>query len=333
VLFFGSGFENVFWAFQISSVATVAAGLWMVWLLEGPPSAARAGAVTLLLVLSLATSGLALIFLVIVALTVAMRPAWRRFMPALLVPVVAYLAWFVAIGVSGITVLRNPFSMDQLLQVPWFVAEGVENSIGALTGLGPVLSGLVLVGLVLALLEAIVRGHVVPVPTIALSFGLMFQYALVALTRAGVTFGQSDYTRYTYLGGILALLAIAAMAGSMPLPAAPARRRAVFVGATLVLEVALIFNVQLLLAGRDFFLIRAQFTRALIAESLISTPADGVDPTRSLVIVPSPDSLRRIEPRYGLPLTDSLAADAVEPPPPWIVRLADLRLRGYPVGP
>jgi hypothetical protein len=333
VLFFGSGFENVFWAFQISSVATVAAGLWMVWLLEGPPSAARAGAVTLLLVLSLATSGLALIFLVIVALTVAMRPAWRRFMPALLVPVVAYLAWFVAIGVSGITVLRNPFSMDQLLQVPWFVAEGVENSIGALTGLGPVLSGLVLVGLVLALLEAIVRGHVVPVPTIALSFGLMFQYALVALTRAGVTFGQSDYTRYTYLGGILALLAIAAMAGSMPLPAAPARRRAVFVGATLVLEVALIFNVQLLLAGRDFFLIRAQFTRALIAESLISTRADGVDPTRSLVIVPSPDSLRRIEPRYGLPLTDSLAADAVEPPPPWIVRLADLRLRGYPVGP
>jgi hypothetical protein len=331
VLFFGSGFENLFWAFQISLVATVAAGLWMVWLLEQRPSVGRALAIVLLLVLSLATSGLALIFLVIVALTMALRPAWRRFMPWLLVPVLVYLAWYLAIGGSGI--LRNPFSMDQLLQAPWFVAEGVENSIGAVIGLGPVFSGVVLLGLLLVLLEAVVRGHRVPVPAIALSFGLMFQYALIAVTRAGITFGQSDYTRYTYLGGILALLAIASMAGSIPLPTAPVPRRAIVVGATLVLEIALVLNVQLLVAGRDFFLIRAQFTRALIGESLARTSADGVDPTRSLVIVPSPDSLRRIEARYGLPLSDSLAADAIEPAPPWILRLADLRLHGYPVGP
>jgi hypothetical protein len=333
VLFFGSGFENLFWAFQIAFVAAVAIGLWMVWLLEGPPTAKRAAAVVLLLVLGLATSGLALIFLVVVALTMLLRPPWRRFMPALLVPLLVYLAWYVAIGGTGITVLRNPFSLDQLLQAPWFVAEGVENSIGAVTGLGPLFSGIVFLGLVLGLLEALIRGHRVPVPTIALGVGLILQYALIAVTRAGVTFGQSDYTRYTYLGGILALLAIAAMAGSIPPPAAPARRRAVFLGAALVLEIALVLNVQLLVAGRDFFLVRAQFTRALIAEGLAQTTSDGVDPTRSLVVVPSPDSLRRIESRYGLPLTDSLAGDAVGPPPPWIVRLAELRVRGYPVGP
>jgi hypothetical protein len=333
VLLFGSGFENLFWAFQIASVGAVAAGLWIVWLLEQPPTTARAAAVVVLLLVGLSTSGLALIFLVIAAMIMLLRPAWRPFAAGLLVPVLVYLVWYLTVGDAGITVLRNPFSMDQVLQAPWFVAEGVENSIGAITGLGPVLSGVVIVGLLLGLLEAVVRGHRVPVPTIAFGFGLMLQYALIAVTRAGVTFGQSDYTRYTYLGGILALLAIAAMAGSLPLPAGRTRRRALFVGATLVLEVGLLLNVQLLTAGRDFFLVRAQFTRALIAESLADTPPDGVDPTRSLVIVPSPDSLRRIEARYGLPLTDSLAGDAVQPAPPWIVRLADLRLRGYPVGP
>jgi len=333
VLFFGSGFENLFWAFQIASVAAVAAGLWTVWLLQEPPTAARAGAVVLLLVLSLATSGLALIFLVIVTLTMLQRPAWRPYAPGLVVPVLVYLVWYLWIGGTGISVVRNPFSLDQLLQAPWFVAEGVENSIGALTGLRPVFSGIVFVGLVLGLLEAVVRGHRVPVPTIALTFGLILQYALIAVVRAGVTVGQSGYTRYTYLGGILALLAIAAMAGSIPLPAAPVRRRALFVGATLVLEVALVFNLQLLVAGRDFFLVRAQFTRALISASLAETPPDGVDPSRSLVIVPSPESLRRIEAAYGLPLTDSLALDAVQPAPAWIVHLADLRLRGFGVGP
>src|SRR6266511_1526672 len=152
---------------------------------------------------------------------------------------------------------------------------------------------------------------------------------LIAVVRAGVTVGQSGYTRYTYLGGILALLGIAAMAGSIPLTGAQVRRRALFVGATLVLEVALVFNLQLLVAGRDFFLVRAQFTRALISASLAETPPDGVDPSRSLVIVPSPESLRRIEAAYGLPLTDSLALDAVQPAPAWIVHLADLRLRGF----
>ena len=333
VLFLGSGFENLYWAFQIGFVGTIAAGLWMVWLLDGPAGSRRAAAVVGLLVVSLATSGLALVFLGIAAILMLMRPDWRRFAPGLLVPLLVYAAWYVLVGNAGLAADRDPLSLERVLQAPWFVAEGLENAVGAITGVGSVLAGIVVVLLLLGLLDAVVRGHRVPAPTIALSAGLVLEYALIALTRAGVTFGQSDYTRYTYLGAILVLLAIAAMAGSLPMPSVRWRRQAIFVGATLVLELAIVLNVQLLVAGRDFFLVRAQFTRALIAEAVTHDGSDGVDLARSLVAVPSPDSLRQIGARYGLPTSDALVPGDVTQAPDWIQRLATLRFQGFPVGP
>jgi hypothetical protein len=333
ILFFGSGFENIFWAFQIGFVASVGAGLLMIWLLERPPTPGRVAAVVALLVFCLATSGLGLIFLAIGGLWMLLTSGWRRWLPTLALPVAVYLAWYLAIGHSGTGSQRNPFTIDQVVLTPGFVAEGVENSIGSITGLPPVLAGVVALGLVAGLAVAAIRRHPIPVPTIALAFGVILQYTLIGLTRAGIFAGQSDYTRYTYLGGILTLLAIGAMAGTLRAPAGPAARRLIFVAAVVILVPAAILNLQLLAAGRDLFAVRAEFTRALIADAVAPQLPPDVDPDKSLFFVPSPNALRRIEARYGMPLTDVLAPDAVPPTSPRIKRLADERFHGAEVGP
>jgi hypothetical protein len=76
------------------------------------------------------------------------------------------------------------------------------------------------------------------------------------------------------------------------------------------------FNVRLLFDGRDLFLERADLTRALITVALEPDDLPGLDRDRSLVVVPSPRSLEEIVGRYGSPLRDSLAGDAVRPIPP-----------------
>jgi hypothetical protein len=333
ILFFGSGFENIFWAFQIGFVASVGAGLLMIWLLDHSPTAGRAAAVVGLLVLSLATTGLGLVFLAIVGLWMLLNPAWRRWLPTLVLPAGIYATWYVAVGHAGTGSQRNPFTVDQLLLTPGFVAEGVEHSIGSITGLPPILAGVAALALVAGLIVAAIRRHPIPVPTIALLFGVVLQYALIGLNRAGIFAGQSDYTRYTYLGGILTLLAVGAMAGTFRVPTAPAVRRVILLAAVVVLVPAAILNVRLLGAGRDLFAVRAEFTRALIADAVATPLPPDVDPDKSLFFVPSPNALKRIEAGYGLPLTDVLAADAIPPTSPRIKRLADERFHGAEVGP
>ena len=100
-----------------------------------------------------------------------------------------------------------------------------------------------------------------------------------------------------------------------------------------ILVPAAILNVQLLVAGRDLFAVRAEFTRALIADAIAPQLPPDVDPDKSLFFVPSPNELRRIEARYGMPLTDMLAGDAVQPPSPRVKTLADERFHGAEVGP
>jgi len=333
VLFFGSGFENLFWAFQIMFVGTIALGIWTIWLLEGPPSMRRTAAVVTLLTISLATSGLGLIFWAITGLTMLLRPGWRRWLPALALPAFVYLVWYVAVGHAGTGSQRNPFTVDQLLLTPGFVAEGVGHSIGSITGLPPILAGLLGGALLIGLVVGAIRRCPIPVPTIALTFGVILQYTLIGLSRAGIFAGQSDYTRYTYLGGILTLLAIGAMAGTLRMPTGLAARRAVLLAAVVILVPAAILNVQLLVAGRDLFAVRAEFTRALIADALAPQLPPDVDPDKSLFFVPSPNALKRIEARYGMPLTDILVPDAVPPTSPRIKRLADERFHGAEVGP
>ena len=97
------------------------------------------------------------------------------------------------------------------------------------------------------------------------------------------------------------------------------------VGLAVWATTALILNGRLLVAGRELFLARADMTRALVTVALEPLPHE-VDPTRSLVLVPSPESLRRIVAQYGDPRTDRLVPGSVRPIPPEVLAEARRRL-------
>ena len=313
-LLLGAGFENLFWGFQLGFVGSTAAGIWALAVLDWTPTRARRAGVAALLTAAVASSGIGLTFLVAVGTALMLRPAWKSSWRWMGIPVVAFSLWFVLVGHTGIGVFRQPMTLDTLAAIPGFVAGGFANAAGAVLGIGPEL-GLLAAGLaVLAAVGlALRRRSRRPVLAVACTIGLAFQYTLIAAARAGVTVDQVDYSRYTYIGALLALIALADVVGSVQLPAAPFRRL-VAIGALLaVLELGLLWNLRLLIAGRDLFAARAMTTRALVFVALDPTYVDGVARDRSLVLVPAPATLQAIVDRYGSPLTDVLVPGAVPP--------------------
>ena len=111
--------------------------------------------------------------------------------------------------------------------------------------------------------------------------------------------------------GILALIGAASLVGR---PAIPAVRRplALAVG-VVVLAFSLIWNVALLVAGRELYAERADLTRAFVTLGTTDPLPPGVDPKLSLVLVPSPVELRRVIATYGSPMTDCAGARVVPP--------------------
>jgi hypothetical protein len=82
VLFLGSGFENLFWGFQIGFVASTAIGLAALAVLEGPASGRRSAAGVGLLIAGLMSSGVGVVFVVVVGIDLLDRR--RRILSPLL---------------------------------------------------------------------------------------------------------------------------------------------------------------------------------------------------------------------------------------------------------
>jgi hypothetical protein len=311
-LLLGAGFENLFWGFQTGFVGSTAAGLWALVALDDPPTPARRIALGALLLGGLACSGIGLVFLLIAGLVLLGRPAWRMSWAAVAIPAAAFGLWFVTVGQSGVGVHRSPLGPDLVAAVPVFVIGGFANAAGSALGVGPVLGGVAAAAAVaMAAWGAVKARHDLPLVALACALGLAFQYALIAVARAGVTEGQVNYSRYTYMAALLFIVIVADVAAGMRLPRARRPRIAVAVAAVVALELSLVWNVRLLVEGRQLFAERAMMTRALVTVALDPGLADKLDADRSLVLVPSPRSLRSITVRYGSPLSDVLAPDSV----------------------
>ena len=125
VLFFGSGFENLFWGIQIGFVGATALGLGALLLLDDVPTLpgpGRAVAATGLLTVAVMTSGYGLFMLGLVGLDVLLDPRRRRWVLPLLVPAALYGLWYVTMGRSGIATYGNPFTAETLTALPGFIA-------------------------------------------------------------------------------------------------------------------------------------------------------------------------------------------------------------------
>lgn len=331
VLLFGSGFENLYWGFQTGLVGSMLLGLLALDVIDGEATTRRAAVVAGLLVLNLMSSGIGLLFFVAVGVEWLLEARWRRFVPILAAPAAAYAGWYLAFGRGGSAVFRNPFTLEALADVPPFVLRGIANAGRSITALPEALA-LVFVGGTVALAGWLAAQRRLPGRVPGLFAAILTQYTLTGLVRGNVSVGQVEYTRYTYVSGILLLLALATLAAALPVPDGWRWRRPVAVLAGAVLALALGFNLVLLAGGRALFLDRADMTRALVTAGLARPLPPETDPERSLVLVPSPVALERIADAYGDPRTDVLVPGGVRPIPPEILAEAQRRLEeGAPI--
>ena len=316
VLLFGSGFENLYWGMQIGFVGATAMGLGAMILLDpgadgSLPSRLRVSIAVGLLTLAMTTSGFGIFVLAAVGLEVlADRRRWPLMLP-LAIPAAVYLAWFVALGRSGVGFARDPFTTEALADVPRFIAEGLGDAAGSVVGVGPSIGMVVVAFVAVVAFARTVRGRTPRPRFVGVVGGIIVMYAILGLVRGGVLETAALYPRYAYLSGILFAIALAALVGRPQTPSRPAGR--VILGALggSLLVLAIVWNVRLLVLGRDVFLDRADLTRALITVALDHDLPPTVDRDADLILVPSPNSLGRIVLMYGSPLRDAY----VEPLP------------------
>jgi len=313
LLCWGSGFENLYWGFQTGFVGATALGVAALLALDRRDDRGR-WAVAILLTIGLATAGIELAFCVAVTIeTVAARRLRSMFVP-LAVPAGIYAAWFLTLGRSGIRP-TTALSSSALVDVPSSIITGFSNAAGAITGVGPTF-GIVPV-IVIAVWAAVRlwRDRCLPPRFLGCMAGIVTLYGLIGLTRSHDFAGIVDYTRYTYIAGILLLIGVGALVGPIRIPEVQSRRLLTIVPLGGLLAAALVFNARLLLDGRDLFLARAARTRALVTVAMERPLPATTDPNRTLILVPSPASLDNLLARYGSPLSDALVPDAVQPIP------------------
>lgn len=337
VLLFGSGFENLFWGIQIGFVGATALGLGALLLLDDLPTLpgrGRAVAATGLMIVAVMTSGYGLFMLGLVGLDLLLDRRRWRWVALLVIPAALYGVWYLTLGRSGIATYGNPFTPETLAALPRFIVDGMATALGAAVGGGALLGRLLSVALVAWIAWLAVKRRPIPTRALACLLAIVAEYTIVGIVRAQLEVDASLYTRYTYLSGILALIAGASLLGR---PEVPAARRPLLVAAGVgVLVFSLAWNVTLLLAGRALYAERADLTRALVTLGTTDPLPAGVDPGLSLVLVPSPVQLRDVIERYGSPMHDSLAPGAVPPvseaalaealrraqdPPDWLLAL------------
>ena len=223
VLFFGSGFENLFWGAQIGFVGATAMGLGALLLLDDVPTLpgpGRAAAATGLLIVAVMTSGYGLFMLGLVGLDVLLDPRRRKWVVPLLIPAALYGAWYVTLGRSTIATFGNPFTAETLSALPRFVVDGMATAFGSAAGGGALMGWVLILALVAWVVYLAVHRRSIPRRAIACLLAIAAEYTIVGFVRTQLEVDASLYTRYAYLSGILALIAAASLIGRPTIPVA-----------------------------------------------------------------------------------------------------------------
>jgi hypothetical protein len=332
VLFFGSGFENLFWGFQMGFLIALAIGLLCLVIADRGPTVRRAWTIAGLLVVGLMSTGIGIVLAVAIGVEWIVDRRWRRYLPILVLPAGTYLLWLVTIGRATTTARRDPLSAAALGDVPAFIADGMGDALSAITGLPQLLAVVAVAVAVTVAWRRDDRGAVAMGRVVGLAAAVASMYVLIGLVRAQTLVGAADYPRYTYISGILSLVLVGALIGRVDIPASGNPRRVAVAAASGWLTLALILNLTLLLAGRSLFLDRADMTRALVTVALDPQRPTDIDRERSLVLVPAPVVLDGLAGRLGDPRTDALVPWAVRPIPVEVLKEAHRRLiEGAPI--
>jgi hypothetical protein len=331
LLLLGSGAENLYWGFQTGFVGSVVFGAWALFFVERPTRRAPAVA-CVLLVASLASSGMGVFFLVVVAGRTLFEPALRRRALVVVPPLALYLLWFVLLGrdqVGGDRVYLEP-------SVARFAIRGVAYSTERLVGLDHVpygdLWGLAIflgLALVTGLRMARGRSHALAAGCL---LGVAAMYTLIAFgrLRADPGYDHATSSRYVYVAAFLLVLAAVDL---LPAPSTWSVRgsRAGALAATALLVVlgcATAANVDALRTERVAFQTTSDFTRAFVEVALQRGHEPWVDRTSLRGWMPSVAELERTVAEHGSPVEDELFPGVVPAPDEKTRQLALLSLVG-----
>jgi hypothetical protein len=247
ILFFGQGFQVILWPFQIAWLISLAAGIGALLMLD---RADRRGdiAASMLLAVSLASSGLGIPIAVGLAVDVLWgRRQWRDAW-IFAAPVALYALWWLAYQ-PGDLVRRN------ILAAPSFIADEAASVMSSLVGLGgqtvdraaetPLGWGRPLAIVAAAVVAWRLAGlRTIPPRVLTLLTILLSFWLLTALARAH--FANPYESRYLYVGGVLVVLLGAELARRISLP----WRTSVLLGVAVAL--AVLSNIGALRAGARF---------------------------------------------------------------------------------
>ncbi|MEJ7583563.1 MAG: hypothetical protein WKF43_05605 [Acidimicrobiales bacterium] len=207
---FGSGYQNIVWAFQIGFTGSLVLGLAHLLLADhdGPSFERRDGAGLACGLGALMCAGVGVTMVVVVGTALLLR---RRWWAAALhtVPLgVVYLSWWWLYG-------RDAYGSEKSSpsDVVEFARIGIGNGLGKLgqlPGLGAVLTVLLLVGLVLAAVQGGRRFWRQRALPLAMAFGAAVFFSLSGLGRAeAFGFEFARRSRYAHLAVAMLLPALA----------------------------------------------------------------------------------------------------------------------------
>ena len=223
ILFFGPGWQNFIWPFQIGWLLSLSTGMAALMLREREDRGSTLAACGLIAV-SLASSGIGVPIAAGLVADALVRRRGRRDAWVLGIPIALYLLW-------SIHYQHTAIERHAVVAAPGFVADEVASALAALAGLGgqismavPTSSGTLLewgpplaVATVLAMVWRMARWPVARRRALApLTMAGAF-WLLTALTRSFI--GEPFSSRYLYVGAVFVLLAALALAHGLSLRA------------------------------------------------------------------------------------------------------------------
>jgi hypothetical protein len=228
VLLFGGGSYDIVFAFQICYVGAIAFGLIAMLLARDTSNLPRRiVAISLALIAGLMCHFLTLAFIAAIFVEVGLDPKQRVLLLALVAPVVAFIAWYVAFdtgslpGTPGVTteLLRGPTGLALITGLAGFVLTGIQATANAVFGLGGQTGVAALaVPAVLAVLIAWswIRQGRVESWQLGMVAGLITFFLLTGLGRLQFGVNYASQTRYLYAGAVFLLPLIAHAARELP---------------------------------------------------------------------------------------------------------------------
>jgi hypothetical protein len=196
--FLGAGAEALAWAVQIGFVGAITGMLGALLLLDHPRLAALRGiAVAALVLLSMASSGTSVPFVLVAVLLAWVRHGGVRTVAVFVVPVCVYAAWFLTQGRTAPASGRAD-GIEQLLTVPQFAVSMLSDGLGRMFPV-VVLGGALFIALSMWWVFTFRSAETTALPAYLLFLAAPVFALLTGYSRIGTGLDTATSSRYVYV--------------------------------------------------------------------------------------------------------------------------------------